>query len=353
MRYSFFILLCALILAGCNSKKYYEPKAIEGQIILQQNFKTPIEQNNRYTAVLKDGSLLTQTGFIPYSDIIPKKSTFLNESGGYYIFAKGCESLVLIKTSKLDEKAFDSGVCAIKEQNKVCTQEIIEIPSNTCIIAASLKADLLATISTDNTASIIQIPSNETKFSQKGSPVIAVNHLIAAPLFLDSNVVFPTLDGRLLVVNIQSFETQRNIIITSDKYFKNIIYLQGDDTRIFAATPKKIISIISGQEFSYNDEIKDVLLDGKYLYALTLEGKVAQLDHTLREVNTLKFPFAALEGMIIVNNNFYTFEKKGGFVIAIHLNDFSYKVYQTQDSFGKLINNKLDFYTKNIFYYNK
>ena len=355
--FAFFVLGVALFNSGCNSKKFYTPAKIDGRIIFSQSFSAPIIYNNRYGATLKDGSLLTQNGIIPMNkqarNLIPKNAKFLNESGGYYIFAKGCESLVLVRVSRLDEEAFDSGTCPIKEENSTCTEDEMEVEVGSCVITASLKDDLLAFVAVDNSMNIVSLPSKESKFSQKGSSVIAVNQLVAAPIFLDSLVVFPSLDGRLLVVSTQNYETQRNIIVSSEKFFNNIIYLQGDDSRIFAATPKKLISIISGQQFSYTEELKDIIFYNGYLYALTLEGKIAQLDHTLREVNTRKFEYASLEGMIRADNTLYTYEKNGSFVIALNLSNFSYNVYQAQDAFGKLMKNKLNFYAKNIFYYDR
>lgn len=375
---------CAVFL-GCSSKKFYTPAKVDGEIIFSQALPTPIAQNNRYVATLKDGSLLTQSGFVPINkqikEIIPKDARFLNESGGYYIFAKGCDEMLLVRASVIDESAFDSGTCPIKEENSACTQEQIKLKTQGCAISASLKGNLLAFVTTDNTSHIISLESStdfanvdlakdesadkdfensgensesyKSVFSQKGSAVLAVNQLIAAPLFLDSVVVFPTLDGRILVVSLQNYETQRNIIVSSEKFFNNIIYLQGDDVRIFAATPKKLISIVSGQQFSYQEDIKDITFANGYLYALTLEGKIAQLDHTLREVNTKKFEYASLEGMSVANNVLYTYEKNGSFIIALDLENFSHKVYQAQDTFGKMMSNKLHFYTKNIFYYNR
>lgn len=384
---------CAVFL-GCSSKKFYTPAKVDGEIIFSQSLPTPIAQNNRYVATLKDGSLLTQSGFVPINkqikEIIPKDARFLNESGGYYIFAKGCDEMLLVRASVIDESAFDSGTCPIKEENSACTQEQIKLKTQGCAISASLKGNLLAFVTTDNTSHIISLESStqssslesstdfanvdlakdesadknfenskedsesyKSVFSQKGSAVLAVNQLIAAPLFLDSVVVFPTLDGRILVVSLQNYETQRNIIVSSEKFFNNIIYLQGDDVRIFAATPKKLISIVSGQQFSYQEDIKDITFANGYLYALTLEGKIAQLDHTLREVNTKKFEYASLEGMSVANNVLYTYEKNGSFIIALDLENFSHKVYQAQDTFGKMMSNKLHFYTKNIFYYNR
>ena len=106
-----------------------------------------------------------------------------------------------MRTSLIDESAFSQATCSVKEQNTACSEDEIEIPVSTCALSASIKDNLLAIIGNDNSATIIDINTKAQKFSQKGSSVLAVNELIAAPLFLESLVVFPTLDGRLLVVS--------------------------------------------------------------------------------------------------------------------------------------------------------
>lgn len=347
--------MASFLLLGCGSKKYYTPEQAHDTLIFDRSFSSPIAANNRYGAMLKDGSLITRDGIIPYNAKIPKRARFLGESGGYYIFAKGCESVYLVRSSVLDEQAFGNQTCSIKEQNTACSQDELEIKTTMCALSASIKGSLLALIGSDNSMSIFDInaPTKEPKFSHKGSSVLAVNELVAAPLFLESLVVFPTLDGRLLIVSTKTFTPERNIIISSEKFFNNVIYLYGDDSRIFAATPKKLISIVSGQEFSYNESIKDALFYKGYLYVLTLDGMLAQLDHTLRPINTEKFTYAKLEGIAIANDTLYTFETHGGYVIAVGLKDFSHKVYKTQDTFGRTPPNKLNFYSNSVFYYNK
>lgn len=354
----FWLMLCAaalllLMLAGCGSKKFYTPANIQSDVIFERTLPAPIVSSNRYGAMLANGTIITQHGLLPEHEKLPKDARFLRESGGFYIFAKGCESVKLVRTSLVDESAFSNATCSIKEENTACEQDEIEIPTTICALSASVKGNLLALIGNDNSTTIIDLNTKAQKFSQKGSSVLAVNELIAAPLFLESLVVFPTLDGRLLIVSTKSFAPERNIIISSDKFFNNVIFLEGDEDRIFAATPKKLISIISGQEFSYLASIKDARFYQGYLYMLTLDGLLAQLDHTLRIVNSEKFAYAKLEGMSMAGDRLYTFESHGGYVIALGLSDFSHKVYRTQDSFGRPPANKLNFYSGNIFYYNR
>ncbi|WP_407379292.1 hypothetical protein [Helicobacter sp.] len=341
------------VLTGCGSKKFYTPANIQSDVIFERMLPASIVSSDRYGAMLKDDTIITKHGLLPKHEKIPKNARFLRESGGFYVFAKGCESLKLVRTSLIDESAFSQATCSVKEQNTACSEDEIEIPVSTCALSASIKDNLLAIIGNDNSATIIDINTKAQKFSQKGSSVLAVNELIAAPLFLESLVVFPTLDGRLLVVSSKTFSPERNIIISSDKFFNNVIFLEGDEDRIFAATPKKLISIVAGQEFSHLASIKDVRFYKGFVYMLSLDGLLAQFDHTLRVVNSEKFPYAKLEGMSMMGNMLYTFESHGGYIITLSLTDFSHKVYRMQDSFGRVPANKLNFYSGDIFYYDR
>lgn len=354
-----FSIFVVLFFNACGSKKYFSPSKIDGEIIIDKALKSEITNTNRSTAELKDGSLLTQKGIVINSklsdNLVPKNAKFLNESGGYYIFELNCEKLFLIKTELLDSSF---GSCEIGNlgQNNSCDKDSFEVELKYCPVNASVKENLLAVIGDDNSLELFDIKQEIKRvFTQKANSVIAVNQLIAAPLFLDTLVVFPTLDGKLLVVSTKNFQAQRSFLVGLEKFFNNVIFLEGDSSRIFAASNKKIISITNGQEFSKELEIMDLMLDDetKYLYAITLEGEILKLDGTLNIIDSKKFPYAKLEGLMISDNKLYSFEKKKGFIIELDVKTFDSKVYRAQDTFGKPLSNTLSFYTRHIFYYDR
>lgn len=326
---TYFAFAIIFIFIGCSSKKYFTPTEVDGFIKFQDKLSDPIESSNRFGAVLKNGSVITENG-VSYIKI-DKDSSFLNDSGGYYIIAEKCHQIELIN----------------KEN-----QESILIPTDTCALSASIKDDKLAVVFADNSTDIFDIKTKEVLFSQKGTPSIAINSLVSAPIFLDTLVVFPTLDGRLLVVDQKSFSVIRNIIINSEKFFNDVIYLVVDGENMFAATPKRIVSIISGREFNYDADIRDILYHQNYLYVLTLEGQIIQLDKTLRETNKVKLPFATLSAIVIIGDKLYTLEK-GGYLIELDINNFTYKTIEIKGAFGKKKLKKMNFYDKNRIYYDK
>ncbi|GAA6997384.1 hypothetical protein ID0109_11490 [Helicobacter pylori] len=230
----------------------------------------------------------------------------------------------------------------------------------TFALSASVKGNLLAVVLADNSANLYDITSQKLLFSEKGSPSTTINSLMAMPIFMDTVVVFPMLDGRLLVVDyVHGNPTPiRNIVISSDKFFNNITYLIVDGNNMIASTGKRILSVVSGQEFNYDGDIVDLLYDKGTLYVLTLDGQILQMDKSLRELNSVKLPFASLNTIVLNHNKLYSLEKRG-YVIEVDLNDFnSYNVYKTPTigSFKFFSSNRLDkgvFYDKNRVYYDR
>ncbi|GAA9389116.1 plasminogen-binding protein PgbB [Helicobacter pylori] len=382
MNKPFLILLIALIVfSGCNMRKYFKPAKhqIKGEAYFPNHLQESIVSSNRYGAILKNGAVIGDKGLtqLRIGKNFNYESSFLNESQGFFILAQDCLNKIDKKTSKSKVAKTEETELKLKGveaevQDKVChqvelisnnpnaSQKSIIIPLETFALSASVKGNLLAVVLADNSANLYDITSQKLLFSEKGSPSTTINSLMAMPIFMDTVVVFPMLDGRLLVVDyVHGNPTPiRNIVISSDKFFNNITYLIVDGNNMIASTGKKILSVVSGQEFNYDGDIVDLLYDKGTLYVLTLDGQILQMDKSLRELNSVKLPFASLNTIVLNHNKLYSLEKRG-YVIEVDLNDFnSYNVYKTPTigSFKFFSSNRLDkgvFYDKNRVYYDR
>ncbi|MGL2621118.1 plasminogen-binding protein pgbA C-terminal domain-containing protein [Helicobacter pylori] len=382
MNKPFLISLIALIaFSGCNMKKYFKPTKhqVKGEAYFPNHLQESIVSSNRYGAILKNGAVIGDKGLtqLRIGKNFNYESSFLNESQGFFILAQDCLNKIDKKTSKRKVAKTEETELKLKGveaevQDKVChqvelisnnpnaSQQSIIIPLETFALSASVKGNLLAVVLADNSANLYDITSQKLLFSEKGSPSTTINSLMAMPIFMDTVVVFPMLDGRLLVVDyVHGNPTPiRNIVISSDKFFNNITYLIVDGNNMIASTGKRILSVVSGQEFNYDGDIIDLLYDKGTLYVLTLDGQILQMDKSLRELNSVKLPFASLNTIVLNNNKLYSLEKRG-YVIEVDLNDFdSYNVYKTPTigSFKLFSSNRLDkgvFYDKNRVYYDR
>ncbi|WP_202145411.1 plasminogen-binding protein pgbA C-terminal domain-containing protein [Helicobacter pylori] len=382
MNKQFLILLIALIVfSGCNMRKYFKPAKhqIKGEAYFPNHLQESIVSSNRYGAILKNGAVIGDKGLtqLRIGKNFNYESSFLNESQGFFILAQDCLNKIDKKTSKSKVAKTEETELKLKGveaevQDKVChqvelissnpnaSQQSIIIPLETFALSASVKGNLLAVVLADNSANLYDITSQKLLFSEKGSPSTTINSLMAMPIFMDTVVVFPMLDGRLLVVDyVHGNPTPiRNIVISSDKFFNNITYLIVDGNNMIASTGKRILSVVSGQEFNYDGDVVDLLYDKGTLYVLTLDGQILQMDKSLRELNSVKLPFASLNTIVLNHNKLYSLEKRG-YVIEVDLNDFnSYNIYKTPTigSFKFFSSNRLDkgvFYDKNRVYYDR
>ncbi|WQR75500.1 plasmid stabilization protein [Helicobacter pylori] len=382
MNKPFLISLIALIVfSGCNMKKYFKPAKhqVKGEAYFPNHLQESIVSSNRYGAILKNGAVIGDKGLtqLRIGKNFNYESSFLNESQGFFILAQDCLNKIDKKTSKSKVAKTEETELKLKGveaevQDKVChqvelisnnpnaSQQSIVIPLETFALSASVKGNLLAVVLADNSANLYDITSQKLLFSEKGSPSTTINSLMAMPIFMDTVVVFPMLDGRLLVVDyVHGNPTPiRNIVISSDKFFNNITYLIVDGNNMIASTGKRILSVVSGQEFNYDGDIIDLLYDKGTLYVLTLDGQILQMDKSLRELNSVKLPFASLNTIVLNHNKLYSLEKRG-YVVEVDLNDFdSYNVYKTPTigSFKFFSSNRLDkgvFYDKNRVYYDR
>ncbi len=373
--------MALIAFSGCNMKKYFKPAKhqIKGEAYFPNHLQESIVSSNRNGAILKNGAVIGDKGLtqLRIGKNFNYESSFLNESQGFFILAQDCLNKIDKKTSKSKAAKTEETELKLKGveaevQDKVChqvelisnnpnaSQKSIIIPLETFALSASVKGNLLAVVLADNSANLYDITSQKLLFSEKGSPSTTINSLMAMPIFMDTVVVFPMLDGRLLVVDyVHGNPTPiRNIVISSDKFFNNITYLIVDGNNMIASTGKRILSVVSGQEFNYDGDIVDLLYDKGTLYVLTLDGQILQMDKSLRELNSVKLPFASLNTIVLNHNKLYSLEKRG-YVIEVDLNDFnSYNVYKTPTigSFKFFSSNRLDkgvFYDKNRVYYDR
>lgn len=329
------VLLLAIFFIGCSEKQYFKPSSIEGKFEVESSLSSSIIQSNKNGAVLKDGTLIAKDGI--YKANLKSEYLFLNKSGDYILVGDYTNNnLYFLNTDGKILKTF----------------EFPYMP-----ISANLKDNFLAVVLSDNSSLIWDTNTNEELFSDKSSVVYAINSKSASPLFLDSSVVFPTLDGKLLLVSLDSFKVLRTITLSSGGYFSNIIFLDlnegakssgklslNKEPNLIVATNAKVLSIYNGKQFSYEANINDIVYNNDKIYIISLEGEVIELDLLLNELHKKKFQFANLSSLII-GDSIYTLESQG-YLIKIDKNDFKDSIYKI--GIGEY---KQSFYIDDTIYY--
>jgi hypothetical protein len=262
------ISLIFIISTGCSSKKYFEPKdTIAHYNVVSHNMSKNIKSINKDGGTLEDFRIINKNGIS--KDTLPLGYFFLNKSNDIIISANKQKQLFL--SNMKDSLTFKRN-----------------------IISATLKDNLLALVFANNSVAIFNIKSKQFKFKEYQKPSSINDHRIANPIFLDDIILFPTLNGSIIIVSNKTFKVIKTIKIDINNQVNNIIFLETIDDALVAATTNKIL-VLGDDLFNiqkYN--IKDIISHNKYIYLATLDGKVIKLDLTLDVVAQTKLKFAKI-----------------------------------------------------------
>ncbi len=294
MKRLFALLLVGLFFVGCSNKHYFEPENVAGAVDFDGSLPASIVDVLRDGATLANGQFISRDGLEDYK--FPPKFLFLHKSGGYYIGASKCGELQVVDV----------------DTKKVVYKKKFAMKSP---IAASAKGNILAIVFDDDSLALYNMDNDYLIYSSKQKPGIANDTKIANPFFLDRLVIFPTLDGKLVVVDPVTAKEVRTIIIGTKEHFNNVIYLGVIDEKLIAATPNRIISVNPTFSNSLDIDLVDVLYVKGRVYLLTKDGQIILTDPELNVLKRRKYAFAHFTGAIY-GEYIYLIEQ-GGYIIAV------------------------------------
>lgn len=316
------IILTMLFSSGCSSKKYFTS---DTKLTAEFDLSLPskITHSSRSGALLKNNDVLDTQGEVSLN--IKPTQKFLTKSGEHYLLQESCRDLLIIDSKQ---------------------ESLQTIPFDKCVASATLNGNLIALLSTENAIALIDTNNKKEIFSQKLSPVIAINSLNVAPVFEKNTIIFPTLDGRILIYNINTKNITKDILIQSDKFFNNIIYLYAKENLIIAATPKRISTILGNNKaFNYDGNFNDMLVHNNKLLVLSSDGKILELDSTLKLLRQKDLEYAKLASIVVKENKLYTLDRHKH-LIEVDLESFEPTIYKV-----KLPAKKYIFYTNDSIFY--
>lgn len=295
-------LLALLALSGCSSKGYYKPQQVEGEWKHHSALLSPIVEVNSDAARLEDGNILTRDEELTYA--LPEGYRLVGVSDGRIIGARIDGSLILADRAG-EVKTFALGKT---------------------VAAASVSQDHLAVLFANNEKALYSIATGQQRYKEIGSSVMAVDGRIANPYFLNDLVLFLTLDGKIDIVNTDSLELLRSIIVSSEEHFNNIIYFNVVDETLFAATSYSLLSLAE-QEVRASYELRDVIFTKEGVWLSTKQGEVIALTPSLTLKAKKKFPFAHFLEMVLHKEKLYLLEREG-YLLEMSASLEDLKVYE-------------------------
>ncbi len=301
-------LLALLALTACSTKEYYSPEETVDESALCGTFDSASEKREAKGPVCSDSG----------AELVSRGAEGAVSENGEVIDSRG-KSSARIKKGKRFLGISDGWVLSTGIDGNVTLQSrdgnrSVVMPLEKTVAAASVQGDYLAVLFASNDLGIYRLSTGKSYYKVQGTPVTAVDVRIASPYFLGTLVVFPTLDGRLVVVDYEHKELLRSTAVGSENYFGNIFYFNVIGDTMVAATSQHLFAL-SEQERRAKYDLRDVVFDKEGVWAATKEGEVLHMTAALQPIAKRKFPFAHFLGMIVGDKKLYLLEKEGYLIV--------------------------------------
>ncbi len=321
LKSTIFVVLL-LLFAGCSSKSLYEPAKVAGYVSFDGNLPAKIVDVTRSGATLENGQIITKTkGLIDVK--IEKDYRFLSFVDNKIISTSSTGNIVI--------KNFDG-------------KQLFSHDFKNIVASANLKNNILAIVFANNKLMVYDIKNKQVLFEKKLDDIYAVDARMANPYFLGKLIVFPALDGRLVIVSSVTNKVVRDIVVSSKPYFNNVIFLSVLDNRLVAATQNRVVSI-SPTNVAYMDiGVKDIIFLGERIFIFTKDGRIILATSNLKSLKEKKFKFANFSTAIY--GNFVYVIEKNGYLIAVDKDLITSNVYKLPDPIESLM-----FTTSDTLYY--
>lgn len=303
------LLLALLLFSACGTQReYYEPETIKSKLSYDEKLNSSIVETNLNFARLRNNEVLGKDGMI---------ENFTLEKGFTLLKYEADEFVIADKDGNL------------KIMNKA-NEELYSYKFDAVVLSVALSGDDLALVLADNTI-ILANRSLGIKMSQTLTAAPAQDSRVAAPVFLDSIIIYPSLDGKLVIVDKASQKVIRDIVVSTGEFFNNIIYLNVVGDLMIAATAKKVVAVSPNETFSYSEEIRNVVIAGEFIFILAKNGTIIKTDLSLNKLVEKKFKYAILNESSVFNSFLYVFEKTG-YLIKSDLNLQNAQVYRLKSA---------------------
>lgn len=285
MKYILTSLLALFLFTACSGKKYYTPKETSTNIELnKESMSSSIKSMNKVGASLENKKFISKNGISDYS--LPEGFDFLNISDDGKVIATNYVDKILIGS---EEKILKD-----------------------VVVAASLKNNRLALLYSNNTIELLDMNTSKTLFKEYLPLSLANDTRVTNPYFMGNLILFPTLNGKVIIVSSLSNESVKNISVDPENEFNNIISLNVIESTqtLIVASPNKIVSISPKEILSKDFEIRDIIVNKEHVYLATIDGQIIKLTASLNEVAKKKFKYAKIHSLAFTDS-LYAAESQG------------------------------------------
>jgi outer membrane protein assembly factor BamB len=314
--------LMALTLSGCGSRQYYTPEQTYNASTA--NMGDSIIHYSRDGATLASGNILTKNQMVKLK--LEKGFHFINNAKNVAITADS------------------QGNCNIVSAKG--TVATAKFPN--ALVAGTIMGKYLVYVLQNNNFGIYNFETKSIVYNNKSEKAYAIDTRIANPLSIDNLAVIPTLDGKLVILDLSTQKVSKEIYVSTEKSLNNVIFLGRLKNTLIAATPNKVLSISNKGKKELDKAISEVVIDKDAVFVFAKDGNIMQLNDELSVNSEKKFKFAHFSVATVYDDKVYALDKQGYLVVSNK--SFSKdKVYQVPEVEGyAFVSNGKIYYDGNI-----
>jgi hypothetical protein len=293
-RFLIFSILITFIISGCSNKKVFEPQSSDFDAT-SSSCATPV-------SVTASGATLDNGKFVSDNSQgeVPEGFTF---------------------ASDIDAPVFVDDKGNVNVEGKT-------IHLKDRVITASLIKGQIAFVTYNNRYGLYDLKNDTVTFQNIDASVNTIHAKTVAPVAVDDLIIFPTLNGKLIVVS--NNQILREIIVTPRGDFNNIIFLEVFGNTLIAATANDVIALGGRTLERQKLQVADIVLTDEEIYIFTKDGRVLITDERLQTLQEKTFQFANFIHANYHEGYVYAVEK-AGYIIAFAKN-LNYRIYELNDA---------------------
>jgi hypothetical protein len=301
------ISVAILAMSGCGSKHYFKPENTASASSQTQNFGNSIAHINKDSATFEDGNVISKNAVIKFK--MPQGFHLVNSISEYLITANALG---------------DVNVVHPEGRSKTIHFE------KPLLAGTLLSSGVLVYLLQDNSYGMYDLQNDKITYHNKSDKVYAIDTKIANPLIIDNLAVIPSLSGKLVILNTQNATVVKELYVSTQSSLNNVIFLKSVKNTLISATPHNVIFVDSKGKGEYKADISNVETDGESIFVFTKDGKIIQLDESLKMINEKKFQFAHFSSSGISADKLFALDKQG-FLIVANKSLSKSKVYKLEE----------------------
>jgi len=285
------------IISGCTmDTTKFVPDFLKSSAGINTNNYT-VKHGKQVYNIIRDGVTFTDGSYItPKSEgdiILPKGYYYVSSDGGRILAANKTGDIMVLKSSG-DELASTK----------------LEAP----LVSGVAYSNGIAYLLQGNRFGLYDPFAKKITYQKEFGGGSVVDNRLANPVVTSNYLALPTLDGKLIMINMRVPTEPGVIPVGKTKNYGNMIFLKAINGKLIAATPSTLLAIGGGTK-EYNAKVADLIVKNNTIYLLTRDGNIQKLSTNLDEIANKKFAYADFATIAAFDGKIFAYAKSGSLVV--------------------------------------